>query len=213
MAEDLLEFENTVEDGAGRSWIARVLGAERKDGRWVGWIRFRDTRGDRLVETDRETTQPSREDLAYWARGLTYFYLEGALARARRRSDKAGPAGKPGYAAEGADQALPPSGSLPRLEIVGASPQVIGEIIGSAPARAGTVREVPEAGVIVYEGRAGDEAGAPHHFALRFGSRNTGAVLANWLWSRLNGSGATVRVDGEPVELTQSALADAIAGE
>jgi hypothetical protein len=86
MADRLLEFENTVEDAGGTSWQAAVLGARRDDGKWVGWIEFQEAAGARLLETDRETTQPNREDLAYWATGLTYFYLEGALARAVARA-------------------------------------------------------------------------------------------------------------------------------
>lgn len=85
MPEELLEFENTVEDEEGESWVALVLGEERKDETWIGWIRFTPTSGGAPLETERETTQPNREDLTYWATGLTYFYLEGALARARRR--------------------------------------------------------------------------------------------------------------------------------
>ncbi|MBW3553994.1 MAG: hypothetical protein KY466_10810 [Gemmatimonadetes bacterium] len=88
MAEELLEFENTVEDGEGKSWVAVVMGAEREDSHWVGWIRFDPAGGGEALVTDRETTQPNRGDLVYWATGLTYFYLEGALARARRKKDK-----------------------------------------------------------------------------------------------------------------------------
>ena len=89
MADELLEFENTVEDGDGKSWVAVVMGAEREDAHWEGWIRFDPVGGGEPLVTERETTQPDRDDLAYWARGLTYFYLEGALARARRKKDKA----------------------------------------------------------------------------------------------------------------------------
>lgn len=90
MAEELLEFENTVEDGDGKSWVAVVMGAERDDGKWIGWIRFDPAGGGDALVTDRETTQPNRQDLVYWSTGLTYFYLEGALARARERSEEGG---------------------------------------------------------------------------------------------------------------------------
>lgn len=86
MAEELIEFENTVEDEAGKSWVAVVMGAERDDGQWIGWIRFDPVDGGEPLTSDRETTQPNRQDLHYWATGLTYFYLEGALHRARRRA-------------------------------------------------------------------------------------------------------------------------------
>lgn len=83
MSEEMLEFENTVEDEDGRSWIAVVVGEGHDDETWIGWIRFDSADGSESLTTERETTQPNREDLAYWASGLTYSYLEGALARAR----------------------------------------------------------------------------------------------------------------------------------
>lgn len=89
MDEELLEFQNTIEDEAGRSYRAAVLGREREDGQWIGWIRFQPVSGDHsepAVETGRETSQPKRSDLRYWATGLTYFYLQGALTRARSRA-------------------------------------------------------------------------------------------------------------------------------
>lgn len=209
MAEELLEYENTVEDPEGGSWVARVLGAERSDGTWVGWIRFRDQSGQGPLETDRETTQPNRDDLLYWARGLTYFYLEGAMARARRR-------GRPETAGEGAaaspDHGVPvPDEVGPRLKLAGAPKRVIQELMNTTEPRSGEIREVAKAGALVYEGSGGE--GELHYLALRFGSRNSGAVLSNWLWSRLHGTGAMVYVDGERVELTQDALSHAIVGE
>lgn len=216
MAEELLEFENTIEDAEGVSWVARVLGAERPGGTWTGWIRFRDEQ-DRLVETERETTQPNRDDLVYWATGLTYFYLEGALARARRRAGAVSrePAAASDHveadaAAPGSVPAAAPEESGPRLEVMGAPDGVIQQLMGAATLRPGTIKEVPDAGAVVYEG-SGDEGA--HFLALRFGSRNTGAVLSNWLWSRLQGTGATVHVNGQRVELSQDALSHAIVGE
>lgn len=208
MAEELVEYENTIDDDDGSRWVARVLGAQRDDGRWVGWIRFRETATDRLLETERETTQPDRDDLVYWAKGLTYFYLDGALARARRRSGR-----RP------EERELPPVEKAvpapdevgPRLKVTGASEHAVRELMGSTDPRPGAIHEVPDAGAVVYEGS--DEDGGVRYFALRFGSRNTGAVLSNWVWSRLNGTGATVHVDGEPVELTQDALSHAVVGE
>src|SRR5205814_6429032 len=38
-----------------------------------------------VLRTDRETTQPNRAAIAYWASGLEPVYLEGAFDRARRR--------------------------------------------------------------------------------------------------------------------------------
>ncbi len=207
MAEELLEFENSIEDADGSSWIARVLGAERPDGTWVGWIRFRDA-SDHLLETERETTQPNRPDLLYWAKGLTYFYLEGALARARRGAERERSM-EPG-APDAADEPSIPEASGPRMKVSRIPAGTIEMLMGASSLRPGAIREVPDAGIVVYEG-AGD--GDAHYLALRFGSRNTGAVLSNWLWSQLHDTGATVHVNGERVELSQDALSHAIVGE
>jgi hypothetical protein len=204
VTDEVLEFENTVEDKEGRSHIALVLGEEREDRRWIGRIRFTPTDGSPPVETDRETTQPNREDLAYWASGLTYFYLEGALARAVRRAmtpspDNSSVASRPAAGAPASRHAVP------RIEITSLDPRVVRYVLGTTDTRPGTARQVPDAGVIVYEGLGGAD-GASHLFAVQFSSRNAGATLANWLWSRLHGLGVEVRVDGRVVELTNDAL-------
>jgi hypothetical protein len=48
---------------------------------WEGWIEFVSADGKEVRRTPRETTQPTREALAYWAEGLSPTYLEGALKR------------------------------------------------------------------------------------------------------------------------------------
>jgi hypothetical protein len=78
--EVLIEFENSIDTNEA-SYIARALGRERADGLWEGWIDFEAPGGEHLA-TERETTQPNHHTLKYWATGLTYAYLEGALARA-----------------------------------------------------------------------------------------------------------------------------------
>lgn len=83
MAEVLVQFDTTVPDTAGHGFLARVCGREGSDGRWEGWIEFDPRDGGTVLRTPRETTQPSRADLHYWATGLTMAYLTGALARAR----------------------------------------------------------------------------------------------------------------------------------
>lgn len=209
MTDELLEYENVITGRHGDTWVARVLGAERPDGTWVGWIRFGQVAGEHLLETERETTQPNRDDLMYWAKGLTYTYLEGALERARREAGQP-PEHGPADLGAGGPTRPPPEETGPRIRVTGAPEPVIKEVLGATELRRGAIREVSGAGVVIYEGpgEAGD-----HYFALRFGSRNTGAVLSNWLWSRLHGTGASVHVNGQQVELTQDALSHAIVGE
>ena len=50
----------------------------RADGLWEGWIAFD---GDAL-RSSRETTQPNRDTMMYWAQGLTATCLDRALGRA-----------------------------------------------------------------------------------------------------------------------------------
>jgi hypothetical protein len=80
MAEVVHVFENAVLlDGA--RYRAQVAG--RPDGHiWEGWIEFVGLEGDDALRTPRETTQPDRGALIYWATGLSTTYLEGALQRA-----------------------------------------------------------------------------------------------------------------------------------
>ena len=62
-------------------YTARVVG--RPDGHiWEGWVEFVSADGADALRTSRETTQPDRAALAYWATGLSGTYLEGALRRA-----------------------------------------------------------------------------------------------------------------------------------
>ena len=80
----MAELIQTYLDIAGGNYNAHVMGEEREDGTWEGWIEFGGWAGDER-RTGRETTQPSREALAYWASGLEPVYLEGALTRASRK--------------------------------------------------------------------------------------------------------------------------------
>lgn len=87
-ARILIEFDEPIPAADGTRWRARVAGMPNARGQWEGWIEFvpasrwaQATPAD-WVPTARETTQPNRTDLEYWATGLTVVYLEGALARA-----------------------------------------------------------------------------------------------------------------------------------
>ena len=49
---------------------------------WEGWLEFAEQGGSDVRRTPRETTQPDRRALEYWATGLSGTYVEGALTRA-----------------------------------------------------------------------------------------------------------------------------------
>ncbi|TMB62700.1 MAG: hypothetical protein E6I57_11950 [Chloroflexi bacterium] len=76
------EFTMLARDGDGHVYRARCYGRERRDGTWIGWLEFMPRGEGGLVrETPRETTQPNRLALRYWALGLDEVYLDGALVR------------------------------------------------------------------------------------------------------------------------------------
>ena len=65
----------------GRVYIAQASGRERDDRIWEGWLEFVPDDGSLVLRSQRETTQPNRTALEYWASGLTPIYLKGALER------------------------------------------------------------------------------------------------------------------------------------
>jgi hypothetical protein len=81
LAETLLAYSEPVSSESGTQFHARACGAESGH-TWQGWIEFIPVDGGTIVRSGRETTQPNRNDLVYWATGLTPVYLQGALRRA-----------------------------------------------------------------------------------------------------------------------------------
>jgi hypothetical protein len=83
MSEVLVQFETLVAGVNGSRWAPRACGRARADGLWESWIEFEPlSPSDGPLRTSRESLQPNRDDLMYWAQGLTQSYLEGALHRA-----------------------------------------------------------------------------------------------------------------------------------
>ena len=80
----LVKFDEPISDVDGATYFAQAMGRKRDDGLWEGWLEFTQMSEDAPSYTSgRETTQPNRADLDYWAQGLSQVYLQGALARAR----------------------------------------------------------------------------------------------------------------------------------
>jgi hypothetical protein len=86
MAELILEYSTQIRTADGERFVVRAMGEERPDRTWIGWLEFVSINGNgATLTTDRETTQPNRVTLDYWASGLEPVYLEGAFARAQAR--------------------------------------------------------------------------------------------------------------------------------
>lgn len=82
MGEPILEHSVILVDPEGMTYRATTFGQQREDGTWWGWLEFRPRAGGEPLTTGQETSQPTRDALAYWATGLEPVYLEGALIRA-----------------------------------------------------------------------------------------------------------------------------------
>lgn len=83
MAELIHQHPEQVADLQGVKYNALIYGEPREDGTWQGWIEFHPASGaGPALRTERETSQPSRGALVYWASGLEPIYLEGAFDRA-----------------------------------------------------------------------------------------------------------------------------------
>jgi len=79
MAEMIHEFSTPVRGPDGAGYPARAY-AEQRGNVWIGWLEF--GARDSTMKTAEETSQPTRDAVAYWASGLEPIYLEGALRRA-----------------------------------------------------------------------------------------------------------------------------------
>ena len=91
MAEVLFQFDTPLPLTDGPSYLPRACGRETEDGLWEGWLEFLPEDGSAVLRSRRETLQPNREAVLYWATGLTPVYLEGALARTLTLSRPAPP--------------------------------------------------------------------------------------------------------------------------
>lgn len=82
MSHVILSYRTRLATADGRRYTAQACGREREDATWEGWLEFVPDDASATIVTSRETTQPKRSDLEYWATGLTPVYLEGAMQRA-----------------------------------------------------------------------------------------------------------------------------------
>ena len=83
MPELIQQYTIQLQGPGGVSYLILTYGQAREDGTWEGWLEFHPQGGiGPVLRTERETSQPNREALAYWASGLERVYFEGALARA-----------------------------------------------------------------------------------------------------------------------------------
>jgi hypothetical protein len=84
MGERIHTYRSAILGADGVRYRVHAEGARTPLGTWHGWLVFEpEGAAAPRLRTDRETTQPNREHLVYWAGGLEPIYLDGALTRAR----------------------------------------------------------------------------------------------------------------------------------
>ena len=81
--ETIREYTVHFQTDNGTAYAILARGDLRGDGMWEGWLEFHPLDGGLPRRTGRETTQPNRDALVYWASGLEPIYFEGAFERAR----------------------------------------------------------------------------------------------------------------------------------
>ena len=82
MSEILVKFDEPIARTDGALYFAQAMTRKRDDNLWEGWLVFSPAKGaGDSVSSGRETTQPNRNAVMYWAQGLTRVYLMGALER------------------------------------------------------------------------------------------------------------------------------------
>src|ERR1041385_8486569 len=82
MTETLVKFDEPIPRADGALYFAQAMTRKRDDNLWEGWLVFSPATGSaEPVSSGRETTQPNRNAVMYWAQGLTRVYLMGALER------------------------------------------------------------------------------------------------------------------------------------
>jgi len=77
-------FDEPVSGSDGRSYVAKICGRRRSDGRWEAWIEFTPAGGRPVLRSRLETSQSDLRNLAGWAEGLTRVFIEGSLERTLR---------------------------------------------------------------------------------------------------------------------------------
>ena len=86
MAEVIQQYTTQFQDDNGLAYTVMARGERSARGTWEAWLEFHPVDKTKAVWlTGRETTQPDKRALEYWASGLEPLYFEGAFERARRK--------------------------------------------------------------------------------------------------------------------------------
>jgi hypothetical protein len=195
-----------LRDREGTAYRRVLVYAERQPaGTWAAWVEFVSATGDKVVQTDRETTQSTLNGVAYWATGLQPTYFEGALDRASRRAGDPRP---------GAARPFPWSGGgLVCFRVRSVDPAVTFRMMATQTVIPGLRRQVHDGGIIVYV-RAEEpvlaEMPKVYEFLAQFRSTYAAALLASRIAADLEGTGAILEIRRVEVPIEVAAIRDAL---
>jgi len=83
MSELIQRYVPKLQDDNGAVYTVTAWGEKTRQGTWEGWLEFYPSDNAKaILRTARETTQPNRSAVQYWASGLEPVYFEGAFERA-----------------------------------------------------------------------------------------------------------------------------------
>jgi hypothetical protein len=201
--ERLLELH----DGQGTPFRRVLVYAERQAaGLWVAWVEFVSASGDKVVQTDRETTQSTLRGVTGWATGLQPAYFESALDRALRRTG-------PARVAAGPAVPTPEKGGMVSFRIRSSDPRVAFRVMATHTLVPGLRRAVHHAGSLIYVRSvepALTEMPRIYEFLAHFQSARAAAILAQRLEADLEGTTATLEIRRVEVPLESEAIRRAL---
>jgi len=205
MTELVHERRLELKDGQGTPYRRALVYAERQPaGTWVAWVEFVSANGDKVLQTDRETTQSTLNGVFYWATGLHRTYFEGAIDRAYRRMAEARP---------GTTPALPAGAAgMVSFRVRSVDPHLPLRMMGTHALVPGGRRQVREGGIVYVRAVEPVLVDMPriYEFLAHFRTENAAAVLASCLESDLLDTGAILEIRGIEVPIEGTAIRDAL---
>jgi hypothetical protein len=194
-----------LRDGQGTEYRRIMVYAERQPaGTWVAWVEFVSANGDRVLQTDGETTQSTLKGVTYWATGLQRAYFEGALDRAYRRLAEARP--------RAAGTAPPSATGMVALRVRSYDSHVPLRLMSTHALVPGGRRQVREGGIVYVRALEPALMEMPriYEFLAHFRTETAAAVIASCLEAELLDTGAILEIRGVEVPIDGTAIRDAL---
>ena len=200
--ERLLE---EIRDAQGTRYGRALVFAERQPGgTWAAWVEFVSATGDKVLRTERETTESTLRDVTSWAGGLQRTYFQGALLRARPRTAVLPVA--PG-------RTSPAGGRLVYFRVLSRDQLAPLRVMSAASLVPGDRFQVHERGAIVYVRTLEPallEMPRIYEFLAHFQSEEAAAAVAARLEAELQGAPAVLEIRRQDVAVDAAVIRQAL---